>query len=1519
VTSFDRRLAPRGGPRPDRALERDACGIGFVADVTGRTDRRVVELGLQGLASLRHRGAFAADEQTGDGAGVLFPIPRRLICHVVGATSAEASDLGLLMLFIADRRSAGEVCAAVEDACGRERLRIVRWRDVPVDPSALGDHARDTRPRILQAVLRAPSADDAARSEQRAHRARRRIDAFARAADRDVYVASCSFATVTYKALAAADRLAAFYPDLLDPDVEAPFIVFHQRYSTNTAPTWERAQPFRMLCHNGEINTIAGNANRMHAREGRLGLTTLAEEALFRPAIDDAGSDSAILDETVELLTKEGGVGGSGRDIRRAVAMVVPAAWEDAPDMDRERRGFYRWHSSLMEPWDGPAALIFTDGVAVGAALDRNGLRPLRYWATDDGLVVCASEAGVVDLPEGGLRRGKLGPGQMIVVDPRKGGLDDDAIGAVANEAPWAGWAEEHRIARLPEMPRAESLLADELMTKQILHGYTREDLSMMIRPAAAHGKEPTFSMGDDTPIAALSRHGRSIFNHLRQRFAQVTNPAMDHLRERSVMSLAVLLGPRAPLLSDDPHAAALEEFDSFFRWERPAGRRLDATWRAGRGAPGLRVALRRLGSEAVAAAADGEPILVVSDADAGPDRAPIPSVLAVGAVNVALTNAGMRTRCSIVAEVDDARESHHVACLLAVGAEAIRLPLAAATVAALSRGGENDDAVSSALARYREAIEDGIRKTLAKLGISCVDSYRGAEVVDVLGLDDEIARTCFVSTPTVLGGLGLDDLAAAVLERHAVAYGTVDRVLANPGYVKFRNGGEHHATEPAVVRAVHRIADPALERLRTNASGAKGQAADDEMDAAHALNRAIKAPERPDLYARYAAIVHARPPTAIRDLLAFVPSESPVPLDEVEPVERILARFSTGAISHGSISAEAHETLALAMNAIGGRSNTGEGGEDPARYRTAKNSKIKQIASARFGVTPEYCAFAEELQIKIAQGSKPGEGGQLPGHKVTDEIARLRHTQPGVALISPAPHHDIYSIEDLAQLVFDLKQVNPSAAISVKLVAEEGVGAVALGVAKALADVVHIAGADGGTGASPLSSIKNAGLPWELGLVEAQREMAESGLRSRVRLRVDGGLKTGRDVMVAALLGADEYSFGTAALLAEGCLMVRTCHLDTCPVGIATQRPELRAKFAGTPEMVEAFMRAVAQEVRELLSCLGSRSLDDVIGRVDLLRVREVDAPHLLDLEPLLRRPLGERRSIATDAIVRPSSVLGDRLFDAAWPAVRDGAHVELELPIANGDRAVGARLGGAIGRAFGMTHPPGSVRARFHGAAGQSFGAFLADGIELRLTGEANDYVGKGMGGGRIAIAAPPDDAGDPWLAGNTVLYGATGGELFIAGRAGERFAVRNSGALAVVEGVGDHACEYMTGGTVVVLGPVGRNLAAGMTGGELFVHDPDGRVPIRLNPELVEARPATPEALERLHLLVRRHHELTGSGRAAMLLTDWDRHAGEMQHVRPRPDLATIVGVQEGTRITATPVRATPARPLRAVRTS
>ncbi|MGZ5298643.1 MAG: glutamate synthase-related protein [Actinomycetota bacterium] len=1492
MTSSDR----RSSLRPDRAVERDACGIGFVARTSGTPDRAVVELALEGLARLRHRGGVASDDQTADGAGILIPIARRPLAREVGCATEEAERLGLLMLFIVDRRSTGEVCAAVEDACGQERLEVVLWRPMPVEPAVLGEYARATQPRILQAVLRGPITDPVDRAEQRAHRLRRRVEGFALSADRDVYVVSSSFATVTYKALVAAHLLPWFYPDLRDPELEAPFAIFHQRYSTNTAPTWARAQPFRMLCHNGEINTIAGNANRMQAREGRLGLIGPAEERLFTPTFDASGSDSAILDEVAELLAKEGGEGRTGRDLRRVMSMLVPPAWEGMTDLDDDRRGFHRWHASLMEPWDGPAALVFTDGVQVGVALDRNGLRPLRYWEREDGIVICASEAGVVDLPRGmRVRRGKVGPGQMYVVDPRSGGVDRDPLGQVVGDRPWAQWTHTHRTVPPPQPPRADALVADQRLSLHILHGYSREDLSLVLRPSAAHAKEPTFSMGDDTPLAPFSRHERSFFNHLRQRFAQVTNPAMDHLRERWVMSLRVLLGPRAPLLVDRPDVAALVELESFFLWDRPSGRSLDATWRVARGPEGLRRAVRRLAAEAVAAVRDGECVLVVSHLTAGPDRAPIPSVLAVGAVNTALTYAALRTQCSLLADVDDAKESHDIACLLAVGAEAIRPRLAAATVAGTAVEAGHDP--TQALVRFREAVEDGVRKILAKLGISCVQSYIGAESFDLLGLDDEIARTCFVSTRSVLGGHGFDQIADVVLRRHETAFRSEQPSLANPGYVKFRRGGEQHATEPSVVRGMHRFADPERRRLRTTAAASRHE--DDDVRVAHALGRALAAPDRSELYERYTAMVHGRSPTAIRDLLTFVPGEAPTPIEEVEPASSIVRRFSTGAMSHGSISAEAHETLARAMNGIGARSNTGEGGEDPSRFRTDRNSKIKQIASARFGVTPEYCAFAEELQIKIAQGSKPGEGGQLPAHKVTAEIARLRHTQPGVALISPAPHHDIYSIEDLAQLVFDLKQVNPQAAVSVKLVAEQGVGTVAVGVTKALADVVHIAGADGGTGASPLSSIKNAGLPWEIGLVEAQHQLAESGLRSRVRLRIDGGLKTGRDVMVAALLGADEFSFGTAALLAEGCLMVRTCHLDTCPVGIATQRPELRAKFAGTPEMVAAFMMAVAEELRGYLACMGARTLDEVVGRVEHLRLRNADdPPGGLDVAPLIRKPRGDRRFTGAGVVPRPVSALGDLVFDAAWPAIADGDLVEQGFPIANTDRTVGARLGGAIGRRFGEATPPGSATFTFEGAAGQSFGAFLAHGVHLRLRGEANDYVGKGMGGGSIVIVPPEGDAGDPWLVGNTVLYGATGGELFVAGRAGERFGVRNSGATAVVEGVGDHAAEYMTGGAIVVLGPVGENLAAGMTGGEVFIHDPDALVADRMDQELVEPRTPDGEALARLRVLLERHLALTGSVRAAHILGDWDGRCHEFLLVVPRPDLEVIVRLQEGT---------------------
>ncbi|HUL84417.1 MAG TPA: glutamate synthase large subunit [Actinomycetota bacterium] len=1441
--------------------ERDACGIGFVADSAGRPARAIVELGLDALTRMRHRGAVDADAKTGDGAGVLAPIPRGFLEEELGIETAEPP--GVAMLFLRCGAGGGPA-GIVERACQAEGLEVVAWREVPVDAGALGARARVTMPSIVQAVFRRRPGSGGERRERAAFRARRRIEAQARRDRLDLTVVSCSFSTVTYKALVAADQLAPFYRDLRDPRFAAPFIVFHQRYSTNTAPSWERAQPFRVLCHNGEINTLGANVRRMATREGRLGLESSEIEELFRPSVDPEGSDSSMLDETIELLMRE----GAEREAAHAVAMTVPAAWERRPDMEPRVRGFYRWHASVMEPWDGPAALIFSDGVAVGAAMDRNGLRPLRSAICEDGLVACASEAGAVDVGGHGLvRRGKLGPGDMLVVDPRCRGVELDPVRRIAMSRPYATWASEHRIVLGIDHPAAQ--VPPDLLRRQTAFGYGREDVTLLLRPMAADGGEPTFSMGDDTPIAPMSARRGSVFGHLKQRFAQVTNPAIDHIRERFVMSTTTLLGPRDPLIWERPQAAAQLELPTFVVFHVPRGEVLDATWAAGDGPEGMRPALERLADAAVEAVGAGHGILVLSDAALDRDRAAIPSLLAVGAVDVALVRAGLRAGCSIVADSGDAIGSHDVACLLAFGAEAVHPRLAFATVSALHP--DDDAAAAEALGRYRDAIEHGVLKILARLGIACVDAYRGGASFDVVGLSREVTERCLPGTSSSLGGIGFEAIAAEVLARHDAAFVPAPAPLVNRGAVKFRHGGEYHETNPGVVRAIHRSVDPGLRHLRSTA------VRDDD-------ERAAAADE-----ARYAELVDARRPSEPRDLLALRRRGRSVPLEEVEAAPAILRRFSSAAMSHGAISREAHETLALAMAIVGGRSNAGEGGEDAARFRTRRNSTIKQIASARFGVTPEYCAFADELQIKIAQGSKPGEGGQLPGHKVTAEIAAIRHTQPGVALLSPAPHHDIYSIEDLAQLVFDLRQVNPDADISVKLVSEIGVGAIATGVAKALADIVHVAGADGGTGASPLSSIKNVGLPWEIGLAETNRALVRSGLRRRLRVRVDGGLKTGRDVVLAALLGADEFSFGTALLLAEGCIMVRTCHLDTCPVGIATQRPELRARFAGTPEMVVSYLTSVAEDVRRTLADLGLRSLEDAIGRVDLLVPADGAGADGLDLSELLE-PSGERRRLATTPPVPASrSDLGDRLHRDGWAAVSTGAHATLRYPITIEDRAVGARLGGAIGRRFGTDEPPGSVRATFDGAAGQSFGAFLASGVDLRLIGEANDHVGKGMSGGRIVISPPADDVGDAHLAGNAVLYGATGGELFVAGRVGERFAVRNSGAVAVVEGMGEHGCEYMTGGLVVVLGPFGMNLGAGMTGGAIYVRDPDGALPAMLNPELVWITRPLPEERDEVRRLVSLHASLTGSERAARVLEMWAADRRILWRVVPRDGTA------------------------------
>jgi glutamate synthase (ferredoxin) len=1430
----------------DPTLELDSCGIGFVADGRGRASREIVDTVLEALRRVKHRGAVASDGKTGDGAGLLLPIPAALV---------PEPGCGLAMVFLRDQADRGVLAAS----CSKEGLEAVGWREVSVDPGALGAEARASLPRIEQLVLRAPGLDPA-EAERRAFRARKR-------AERELssFVASLSFRTVTYKALCAADQLAAFYGDLRDPALAVPFGVFHQRFSTNTAPSWERAQPFRLLCHNGEINAIQGNVNWMRAREGRLGSD---DDALLAPVVDPRGSDSAMLDNVLELLVR------GGRDVRQSLAMLVPEAWEGNAELDPTVRDFYRYHAGLCEPWDGPAALVFTDGRVVGATLDRNGLRPLRYAVGRD-LVVCASEAGVADLA-GPVRRGRLGPGEMLAVDPERG-LEENAVVKLrlAARAPYGEWLARGLVRGSCGSPVAPP--QDDLTPRQAAFGYTQEDLRAILRPTASHSHEPTSSMGDDTALPPLAGRARPLYSFFRQRFAQVTNPPIDHLRERFVFSLRTLLGGRSPILVESPEAAGGIELPSFLLYpegvERLDAERLDATF-----APeeGLESALDRIVAAAEMTVRAGRGLLLLSDAAACSERAPMPMLLAVGAVHEHLVAEELRTLATLVVESDEPREVHHVACLLGYGAEAICPRLALETVAALAAGdklGGDRPSAREAQERFVRALEDGVLKVMSKMGISDVASYCGAQLFDVIGLGPEVVDRCFTGTVSPVGGLGFAELEHDVLDRHVTAWEPGNR-LENPGFVKFRKGGERHATDPEVVEALHATA------------------------AAHALRRAVRDEDR-ERYARFAELVNGREPLELRDLLELVPAGEPVAPNEVEPAESIVNRFSSGAMSHGALSAEAHETVAIAFNRLGAMANSGEGGEDPRRFGDERNCRIKQVASGRFGVTPAYAVAADELQIKIAQGSKPGEGGQLPGHKVTAEIARLRHTQRGVALISPPPHHDIYSIEDLAQLVFDLRQVNPDASISVKLVSEAGVGLVAAGCVKALADVVHVAGADGGTGASPLSSIKNAGVPWELGLAETQQTLVANGLRGRVRLRADGGMKTGRDVVVAALLGADEVSFGTAVLIAQGCLMVRSCHLDTCPVGIATQRPELREKFEATPEQVMAYLLFVAEEVREHLGALGFRTFAEAIGRIDRLSraTRGDERAAQLDLSPLLAAGGDGPARYAGEPQLRASGgELGERLAGEALPALEGTSIVEPAYEICTDDRAVGARLGGLVARSFGSAPPPGRVRARFAGSAGQSFGAFLAAGVQLELAGEANDYVGKSMGGGRIAIRPPDGDAGDPVLLGNTALYGATGGELFCAGRAGERFAVRNSGATAVVEGVGEHACEYMTSGTVVVLSPFGRNLGAGMSGGDVYVHDPEGVLPLRLNGDLVVARVVS--ATDELRRLVEKHVRHTGSERGQTLLARWDEALREFVHVVPKADVAEVEDEHEGT---------------------
>ncbi len=1515
----------------DPAFEHDACGVGFVARIDGQSTHEVLQLALESVVNVTHRGAVDADAKTGDGAGVLTQLPRKLFAKELvrlGVTGVRPDDIAVAVFFFPRDVDTAQRCRQiVERTCDRHGLRRLAWREVPSDTSVLGGKALNTLPDITQLIIGRPLGLDDEDYERVLFLARKEIEKrVSNAAIGNFYVPSMSFSTIIYKGLFVAPQLRAFYKDFADPDYETALCVFHQRYSTNTLPDWFLAQPFRMLAHNGEINTLQGNRNWMDAREAELESPTWREDIHWlTPVVWKHGSDSASMDNALEALDR------SGRDVLHAMMMLAPEAWENMADMDPQLRAFYEYHACLTEPWDGPAALAFSDGYTVAATLDRNGLRPARYTLTKDGLIVMASEAGVVELDEERIaEKGRLGPGEMIAVDTVTKRLlrNEDIKSAVAARRPYGDWlqrnvvrletklngASHHPAAdgsvdnhlgvdgRAPgdgavgdghvkvvpgdqgaPLPTAGHAEKEQLPVLWRAFGYTFEDVSKVLEPMGADGKDPVWSMGDDTPLAVLSLKPRSLYNYFRQRFAQVTNPPIDALREGVVMSLDTYLGRRRNLFEETEQHAALVHVPSPFLFDedvaallRPEfnASTLDATWAL---EEGLNAGLARLCAAAAAAIDQGHPILVLSDKGVSTERAPIPALLATAAVHHHLIREGKRMRADLVVQTGEAWDIHHFACLLGYGAGAIHPYLALSSVRQMvgQRGFEQASPIELE-AHLKKAVDLGLLKVMSKIGISTISSYRGAQIFEAIGINQSLINRCFTGTPSRIGGIGVAEIEEEVRRRHEEAYrpeAPLTPRLSNVGYLGYRKDGEHHGYNRLAVVAAQKVA----------ATGTKED------------------------YTAFTDLVYNAPPRALRDVLEWTPAGPPVPLSEVEPVESIVRRFASSAMSLGALSPEAHRTLAMGMNRLGARSNTGEGGEDPDWWKPFTegpfagdwaNSKVKQVASARFGVTPEYLQHAEEIEIKIVQGAKPGEGGQLPAQKVTGFIAKLRHAIPGITLISPPPHHDIYSIEDLSQLIYDLKIANPRARVGVKLVASSGIGTIAAGVAKAYADYILVAGHDGGTGASPMSSIKNAGVAWEIGLAETQQVLLLNDLRGRVRLRTDGGLKTGRDVIIASMIGADEFGFGTMAIVALGCDMARQCHLNTCPTGIATQRPELRAKFAGTPEMVVHYFMHLAEEVREILASLGVRSLEELTGRSDLLRYSPPAEPvkaRALDLAALLaqvdpqrhrdHRWMGERNDRHGD------HPLDDEIVPVALPALERGERVSLSYDIRNFHRAIGTRISGEIARRWGNAGlPAGSLSLDLRGSAGQSLGAFLTPGVRIRLEGQANDYTGKGMHGGEIAIVPPAAATYTPHenvIIGNTVLYGATGGSLFVAGRAGERFAVRNSGATALVEGTGDHCCEYMTGGRVVVLGRTGRNFAAGMSHGRAYVLDEDGDFPLRVNRELVGVeRVEDAELAAELRELIEQHAQQTNSARARHLMENWAEYLPQFWAVIPHP---------------------------------
>jgi len=1509
---IDRNVPLRQGLYDPR-FEHDACGVGFVCNIDGRASHEIIQRGLQVLVNLTHRGATGADAETGDGAGILMQIPHAFLereCASLGIRLPEPGEYGVGSVFLPQDPAERARCeSCIERTVAEEGQHFLGWRDVPVHPEHIGETARKIVPRIRQCFVLRGSGLDAAAFERKLFVIRKVVENTLRAEGvRGFHVPSLSSRTLVYKGLLLAYQVKKFYPDLADPAIESGLALVHQRYSTNTWPTWNLAHPYRYLCHNGEINTVRGNHNWMRAREAviRSGVWGDDLEKLF-PIVTTGGSDSAMLDNALEFLVL------SGRDIAQAMMMLIPEAWDRDPLMRDEKKAFYEYHQCLMEPWDGPASICFSDGTRIGATLDRNGLRPSRYWVTKDGFVVLSSECGVLPInPEDVKYKGRLQPGRMLLIDTSEGRIipDEELKSFYARRRPYREWLRAN-LVKLGDLaarsPRPERDAEADRVTRQKLFGYTIEDLRILLAPMAASGVEADGSMGNDTPIAPLSERAQPLFNYFKQIFAQVTNPSIDSIREDSVMSLISTVGPERDMLEETPEHARLLELEQpiLSAEDLEKIRQIDHPWlRAatidcvfdpagvtdlGQGEASLRKALDRIRREAADSVRGGASIVVLSDRAAGRARAAVPSLLAIAAVHHHLCREGLRMRCGLVVETGEAREVAHFALLIGFGAAAIHPYLAFETVRQLVAEHTWVPAeltAEKAQYNYVKAVGKGLLKIFAKMGISTLASYRGAQIFEAVGIQDAVVREFFTGTATRIGGVSLGVLAREALMRHEAAYPTsvaAEHELELGGEYQWRRGGEKHLLNPTTI---------------------------------HRLQNAVR---RNDVgqYREYAKAINdqSRDHYTIRGLLRFKPSAEPIPIEEVEPASEIVKRFCTGAMSFGSISAEAHETLAIAMNRIGGKSNSGEGGEDPKRFTRDPNgdwrrSAIKQVASGRFGVSSWYLVNADELQIKIAQGAKPGEGGQLPGHKVNRWIARVRNATPGVGLISPPPHHDIYSIEDLAQLIHDLKNANPKADISVKLVSVSGVGTIAAGVSKGHAESVQIAGFEGGTGASPLTSIKHAGVPWEIGLAETQQALVMNDLRGRIRVHVDGQLRTGRDVVIGAMLGADEFGFGTIALVALGCIMMRVCHLNTCPVGVATQNEQLRKKFTGEPEHVVRFLRFVAEETRELLASIGARKLDDVVGRTDLLEanteIKHWKLPDGLDWKAILHRPAPPYEGVAMRRVCGQQhgleKALDIELIRLCRPAIENMEPVELSLPIRNVNRTVGTMLGSAVSLRHGLEGlPDNTIRIRFTGSAGQSFGAFLPKGITLSLTGDANDYTGKGLSGGRIVVFPHPEstfDAAQNIIIGNVALYGATSGEAFFRGVAGERFSVRNSGARAVVEGVGDHGCEYMTGGRVVVLGGVGRNFAAGMSGGIAYVLDPLRAFPELCNPGTVDLERVESDEDEReLRDLVEAHFRHTRSERAEQVLEKWATTLPTFVKVFPREYKRALLGIEFG----------------------